>query len=59
MLVPTTLVGSYPQPEWLTDRAKLAAGSRPASALGTCGGSLPRGSPESPRGSPERVDTLI
>jgi 5-methyltetrahydropteroyltriglutamate--homocysteine methyltransferase len=23
-LFPTTLVGSYPQPEWLTDRAKLA-----------------------------------
>src|SRR3989441_9906472 len=25
MLFPTTLVGSYPQPEWLTDRQKLAA----------------------------------
>src|SRR3990170_7708481 len=25
MLFPTTLVGSYPQPEWLIDRAKLAA----------------------------------
>jgi 5-methyltetrahydropteroyltriglutamate--homocysteine methyltransferase len=24
MLLPTTLVGSYPQPEWLIDRAKLA-----------------------------------
>src|SRR3954447_17007156 len=24
-LFPTTLVGSYPQPEWLIDRAKLAA----------------------------------
>jgi 5-methyltetrahydropteroyltriglutamate--homocysteine methyltransferase len=24
MLFPTTLVGSYPQPEWLIDRAKLA-----------------------------------
>src|SRR5256714_6531098 len=23
MLLPTTLVGSYPQPEWLIDRAKL------------------------------------
>src|SRR6478672_1060294 len=23
-LLPTTLVGSYPQPEWLIDRAKLA-----------------------------------
>ena len=23
-LFPTTLVGSYPQPEWLIDRAKLA-----------------------------------
>ncbi|HWM86289.1 MAG TPA: uroporphyrinogen decarboxylase family protein [Kofleriaceae bacterium] len=25
MLFPTTLVGSYPQPEWLIDRGKLAA----------------------------------
>jgi 5-methyltetrahydropteroyltriglutamate--homocysteine methyltransferase len=25
MLFPTTLVGSYPQPEWLIDRTKLAA----------------------------------
>jgi len=24
VLFPTTLVGSYPQPEWLIDRAKLA-----------------------------------
>jgi 5-methyltetrahydropteroyltriglutamate--homocysteine methyltransferase len=24
MLLPTTIVGSYPQPEWLIDRAKLA-----------------------------------
>jgi 5-methyltetrahydropteroyltriglutamate--homocysteine methyltransferase len=24
MLCPTTLVGSYPQPEWLIDRRKLA-----------------------------------
>src|SRR3982750_2203233 len=24
MLFPTTIVGSYPQPEWLIDRAKLA-----------------------------------
>ena len=24
MLFPTTLVGSYPQPEWLIDRNKLA-----------------------------------
>src|SRR5215468_8243799 len=24
MLLPTTLVGSYPQPEWLIDRQKLA-----------------------------------
>ena len=26
MLLPTTLVGSYAQPEWLIDRAKLAGG---------------------------------
>src|SRR4026207_1956665 len=25
MLLPTALVGSYPQPEWLIDRKKLAA----------------------------------
>jgi 5-methyltetrahydropteroyltriglutamate--homocysteine methyltransferase len=24
-LLPTSLVGSYPQPDWLIDRAKLAA----------------------------------
>jgi len=24
MLFPTTLVGSYPQPEWLIDRKRLA-----------------------------------
>src|ERR1700676_4234469 len=24
-LLPTTLVGSYPQPEWLIDRARLAS----------------------------------
>ena len=24
MLFPTTIVGSFPQPEWLIDRAKLA-----------------------------------
>src|SRR5438094_6414518 len=29
MLFPTTLVGSYPQPEWLIDRKKLAARSPP------------------------------
>jgi 5-methyltetrahydropteroyltriglutamate--homocysteine methyltransferase len=29
MLFPTTLVGSYPQPEWLIDRAKLAAKGPP------------------------------
>ena len=23
-ILPTTLVGSYPQPDWLIDRAKLA-----------------------------------
>ena len=24
MLFPTSLVGSYPQPDWLTDRERLA-----------------------------------
>ncbi len=28
-LLPTTIVGSYPQPEWLIDRAKLAGGFPP------------------------------
>ncbi|HZD74350.1 MAG TPA: hypothetical protein VE776_10785 [Actinomycetota bacterium] len=26
MLFPTSLVGGYPQPDWLIDRAKLGAG---------------------------------
>ena len=30
MLFPTTLVGSYPQPEWLIDRNKLAGRFRRA-----------------------------
>src|SRR5213594_4214793 len=29
MLFPTTLVGSYPQPEWLIDRQKLAGSGPP------------------------------
>src|SRR6476660_7874464 len=29
MLFPTTLVGSYPQPEWLIDRKKLAGSFPP------------------------------
>ena len=32
MLFPTTLVGSYPQPEWLIDRQKLGA-RRPRSMV--------------------------
>ena len=31
-LLPTSLVGSYAQPEWLIDRAKLAGASRRARA---------------------------
>ncbi len=30
MLFPTTLVGSYPQPDWLIDRGKLAGRIRKA-----------------------------
>src|SRR6201993_3764988 len=29
MLFPTSLVGSYPQPDWLIDRARLAGRSPP------------------------------
>jgi 5-methyltetrahydropteroyltriglutamate--homocysteine methyltransferase len=29
MLFPTTIVGNYPQPEWLIDRQKLAGGFPP------------------------------
>ena len=28
MLFPTTIVGSFPQPEWLIDRARLAGPER-------------------------------
>jgi hypothetical protein len=37
--LPTTLVGSYPQPEWLIDRKKLAGASRRACARESFGGS--------------------
>jgi len=33
-LFPTTLVGSYPQPEWLIDRKKLAAESARRASCG-------------------------
>ena len=36
LLFPTTLVGSYPQPEWLIDRSKLA-GRFPPRVRATCG----------------------
>jgi hypothetical protein len=35
MLFPTTLVGSYPQPEWLIDRQKLAGPSASAARCPT------------------------
>ena len=36
-LLPTTLVGSYPQPDWLIDRAKLAGRFPPrVRAKGIC-----------------------
>ena len=28
-LLPTTVVGSYPQPDWLIDRAKLTGSAPP------------------------------
>jgi hypothetical protein len=34
LLLPTSLVGSYAQPEWLIDRKKLAATERRGSASG-------------------------
>ena len=34
MLLPTTLVGSYPQPDWLIDRARLAKQLPPVRARG-------------------------
>lgn len=44
MLFPTTLVGSYPQPEWLIDRRKLAGRFPPAGA-GEGAVAHPRGIP--------------
>ena len=38
MLFPTSLVGSYPQPDWLIDRKRLVTGSRRGCAPGNCGG---------------------
>ena len=39
MLFPTTLVGSYPQPDWLIDREKLAGRSRRGCAPASSGAS--------------------
>ena len=38
-LLPTTVVGSYPQPDWLVDRAMLAHHRCRACACTSCGGS--------------------
>ena len=48
MLFPTTLVGSYPQPEWLIDRERLAGRFPPrvrARELWRVPAAVPRGSP--------------
>jgi len=37
-LLPTTVVGSYPQPEWLVDRAMLSEIGGRARACMRCGG---------------------
>ena len=37
--LPTSLVGSYPQPDWLIDREKLAGASRRGCGRSSCGGS--------------------
>ena len=42
-LLPTSLVGSYPQPEWLIDRKKLAGRFPPRVRRRNCGGSRPNG----------------
>ena len=34
MLLPTTVIGSYPQPDWLVDREKLRGSLPPACARG-------------------------
>jgi len=55
MLFPTTLVGSYPQPEWLIDRKSSPGAFRRACARKSCGGFPSRISPRrrtTPRGSP-------
>ena len=42
LLLPTSLVGSYAQPDWLIDRQKTSrSASRPASARASCGGVAP------------------
>ena len=41
MLFPTSLVGSYPQPDWLIDRAGWPTGSRRGCAPANCGGLIP------------------
>ncbi len=43
MLLPTSLVGSYPQPDWLIDRASLAKQMPPRVRARSCGASIPRG----------------
>ena len=46
MLFPTTLVGSYPQPEWLIDREKLAGRFPPRVVPASCGASPSRSWPK-------------
>src|ERR1700722_6245212 len=54
MLFPTTLVGSYPQPDWLIDREKLAGRFPPrVRAL-----ELWRGGPASPEEAPQDAPLL-
>lgn len=39
MLFPATIVGSYPQPDWLIDRQKLAGRFPPRVRARSCGAS--------------------
>ena len=42
MLFPTSLVGSYAQPDWIIDRAKLGGRSRSAIYADIAAGRLPQ-----------------
>ena len=53
-MLPTSLVGSYPQPDWLIDREKLAGRFPPRVRARSCGGWRPNGSSRPGRRHPAR-----